>query len=103
MRIDLNVPYDEKDEAKRLGARWDLARKVWYIENKEILEPFLKWMPKHLREAHKPSQKQQFAAELKEIMEANPDLTPGQALRAFQNRRRKKPDPLKGVGEYIDL
>ncbi|WP_240533860.1 DUF5710 domain-containing protein [Aeromonas veronii] len=31
MRIDLQVPFDEKDEAKRCGARWDTASKVWYI------------------------------------------------------------------------
>ncbi|HBD4305845.1 TPA: DNA primase, partial [Escherichia coli] len=30
-RIDINVPYNEKDEAKRLGARWDATRKTWYI------------------------------------------------------------------------
>ena len=49
MRIDLNVPYKEKDEARRLGAKWDKARRVWYIENKEMLEPFLRWMPMHLK------------------------------------------------------
>lgn len=27
-RIDLNVPFAEKDEAKRLGARWDANRKM---------------------------------------------------------------------------
>lgn len=53
MRVDLNVPYKEKDQARRLGARWDQARKVWYVENKEKLEPFLRWMPSHLRKAHK--------------------------------------------------
>ncbi len=26
-RIYLNVPYEEKDEAKKLGARWDPGRK----------------------------------------------------------------------------
>lgn len=30
MRINLQVPYAEKDAAKRLGARWDMARKVWF-------------------------------------------------------------------------
>ena len=45
MRINLNCPYPEKDEAKRLGARWDNARKVWYLENVEDLTPFMRWMP----------------------------------------------------------
>ena len=30
-RIDLQVPFCEKDEARRLGARWDPAQKVWYV------------------------------------------------------------------------
>lgn len=29
-RIDLRVPYSEKDEAKALGARWDASVKKWY-------------------------------------------------------------------------
>lgn len=45
MRTNLQVPFAEKDEAKRLGARWDAARKVWYIENKEDMTPFARWMP----------------------------------------------------------
>jgi Domain of unknown function (DUF5710) len=49
MRVNLNVPYKEKDEANRLGAKWDLARKIWYVENVENLELFLKWIPEHLK------------------------------------------------------
>ena len=45
MKKDLRVPYAEKDEAKRLGARWDPARKVWYIENVADTTPFSRWMP----------------------------------------------------------
>lgn len=52
MRIDLKVRYEEKDQARRLGARWDRARKTWYIEDVERLEPFLRWMPAHLKRAH---------------------------------------------------
>jgi hypothetical protein len=29
-RIDLRVPYSEKDDAKALGARWDPSAKKWY-------------------------------------------------------------------------
>jgi hypothetical protein len=28
---DLNVPFHEKDDAKRLGARWDAIRKTWFL------------------------------------------------------------------------
>ncbi|WP_229632085.1 DUF5710 domain-containing protein [Pseudoduganella violaceinigra] len=39
----LNVPYAEKDEAKRLGARWDAARKKWYVPPGVSMEPFSRW------------------------------------------------------------
>jgi hypothetical protein len=52
MRVDLKVPYSQKDEAKRKGARWDAGRKVWYVENVEDLSPFLQWMPDHLLKPH---------------------------------------------------
>ena len=45
MRTNLQVPFAEKDDAKRLGARWDAARKVWYIENKADMSPFARWLP----------------------------------------------------------
>ena len=32
VRQYLNVPYREKDEAKRQGARWDPQAKKWYVE-----------------------------------------------------------------------
>jgi hypothetical protein len=45
MRFNLNVPYAEKDQAKQLGARWDAARKVWYIDGRDDLAPFARWAP----------------------------------------------------------
>ena len=45
MRVDLKVPFAEKDAAKKLGARWDAARKLWYVEGKTDLAPFAKWAP----------------------------------------------------------
>jgi hypothetical protein len=39
--IYLAVPFEEKDEVKKLGAKWDNNEKKWYIldnlKNKEIL------------------------------------------------------------------
>lgn len=40
MRTNLKVPFAEKDEAKKLGARWDAARKIWYVEDKLDMAPF---------------------------------------------------------------
>jgi hypothetical protein len=45
MRTNLLVPFAEKDAAKKLGARWDAARKVWYVEGVENLAAFSKWLP----------------------------------------------------------
>ena len=45
MRTNLKVPFAEKDEAKKLGARWDAARKIWYVEGKSDLSAFSRWAP----------------------------------------------------------
>lgn len=50
MRIDLKVPYSDKAQAKKLGARWDAAAKTWYVIDVVELWPLMKWMPKHLAE-----------------------------------------------------
>lgn len=44
MRINLSVPFSQKDAVKTLGARWDPARKIWYIVNVRDLTPFLPWI-----------------------------------------------------------
>lgn len=45
MRINLKTPFADKDAAKALGARWDGARKVWYITDVDDLTPFMRWIP----------------------------------------------------------
>lgn len=45
MRLNLKVPFAEKDQAKKLGARWDANRKLWYVEGREDLSPFSRWSP----------------------------------------------------------
>ena len=45
MRINLVTPFAEKDAAKALGARWDAAKKCWYIVDVADLTPFLRWIP----------------------------------------------------------
>ena len=37
IRIYLNVPYEEKEEAKKLGARWDQGNKKWYIPKDMVM------------------------------------------------------------------
>jgi len=43
-RINLNVPFAEKTEAKRLGAHWDKEKKTWYVPENLDRKPFEKWM-----------------------------------------------------------
>jgi len=45
MRINLVTPFAEKDAVKALGARWDPAKKVWYINDVADLTPFQRWIP----------------------------------------------------------
>ena len=45
-RIDLNVPYVEKEDAKALGARWDVDRKVWYAPPGTDLQLLGRWLPR---------------------------------------------------------
>jgi len=52
MRVNLNVPYSEKDEAKRLGAKWDYLERTWYVQDMENLCQFLRWIPEHLKKPH---------------------------------------------------
>ncbi|MGL4208739.1 MAG: DUF5710 domain-containing protein [Candidatus Adiutrix sp.] len=41
----LTVPYENKDEVKTLGAKWDKEAKLWYVPPNVELSPFLPWVP----------------------------------------------------------
>ena len=53
MRIDLNVPYTDRDAAKILNARWDAARKTWYVSDPEDLTQFVQWIDADYLRPHK--------------------------------------------------
>jgi serine/threonine protein kinase len=40
----IKVPIKEKDEAKSLGAKWDVANKLWYIPSGKEITNFSKWL-----------------------------------------------------------
>ena len=42
--INLKVPFNEKDQAKSLGARWNAEAKLWYVPQGVEAEPFEKWV-----------------------------------------------------------
>lgn len=49
-RLELNVPFHEKDEAKLLGAKWNPKEKIWYIdlcfEDLGTLNDCARWDPR---------------------------------------------------------
>jgi antirestriction protein ArdC/phage/plasmid primase-like uncharacterized protein len=44
-KIQIAVPYKEKEEAKALGAKWDRQQQSWYVPEGVDQAPFAKWMP----------------------------------------------------------
>jgi hypothetical protein len=49
----LEVPFAEKDDAKRLGARWDAAARKWYVPHGLDIKQFSRWWPDALRQEAK--------------------------------------------------
>ncbi|MFC1098375.1 zincin-like metallopeptidase domain-containing protein [Pasteurella multocida] len=43
-KIYLAVPFTDKDEAKKLGAKWDKVAKSWYVEG-NVPSELKKWLP----------------------------------------------------------
>ena len=50
-RTYLAVPYDERHEAKAMGARWDAAKKAWYVGPAVEPEKIAKWEIRHQQAA----------------------------------------------------
>jgi exodeoxyribonuclease VII large subunit len=46
--IHLKVPFLEKDLVKGLGARWDPAKKSWYVPTGLELSLFARWLPEDI-------------------------------------------------------
>lgn len=46
MAFILKVPFQDKEEVKKLGGRWSSERKVWTIpDHMEYIDDFKKWIP----------------------------------------------------------
>jgi hypothetical protein len=45
MRINLKTSFQDRHKVKALGAKWDIARGVWYIEDMPNLNLFKRWIP----------------------------------------------------------
>ena len=46
----INCPYDEKDLAKTLGAKWDVEAKKWYVPEGIKIETFRRWWPENTKQ-----------------------------------------------------
>lgn len=47
--VFLNVAFEEKDEAKALGARWNPTEKKWFVPVGKRIADFDRWLPANLR------------------------------------------------------
>lgn len=43
--MDLDIPYQDSDQVKALGARWDPESRTWWVSRRSDLRPFAKWLP----------------------------------------------------------
>lgn len=43
-RVDLRVPFEDKDLVKRLGGRWDADARVWYVPDGVDATHFGRWL-----------------------------------------------------------
>jgi putative DNA primase/helicase len=65
-RTYLAVPYDERQEAKAMGARWDPFKKAWYVGPGIEPEKIAKWQVRH-QEAATLDPRAEFAEVLRSI------------------------------------
>ena len=51
MKVDkfyINCPYDEKDLANALGAKWDKDERKWYVPKGVDKDKFKRWGPRKI-------------------------------------------------------
>ena len=58
-RVDLRVPFADRDEAKSHGARWDGDNKTWYAPGGTDLQGVTKWLPSNVTVAVAPDEKRE--------------------------------------------
>lgn len=72
-RLDLAVPYEQKDTVKSLGARWDPHKKVWFVPDGVDPTPFGRWFLRAVSAALPPSTSESVNAG-KRIVHLDPTL-----------------------------
>lgn len=51
-RVYLDVPIEEKDQAKALGARWEPEKRCWWIATSNYVDGITRWPPKRAGRIH---------------------------------------------------
>ena len=85
MKVILDCPYEQRNQAKALGARWDPAIKKWYVMDPPDLAPFASWLPGNVADFVK----QPSAG----VPNAAPRPARSAASRTPQQPRRQSPPP----------
>ena len=101
-RLYLYVPYREKEEAKKAGARWDVREKSWYIEGDVDKSKLSRWLPENHRLEQTPAMQPQeeFAEALRSlgcVVSGEHPIMDGQAHRIETTEDR----PGEKAGFYI--
>lgn len=78
--IELQVPFVEKEEAKRLGARWNAAAKRWYVPSGVDPGLFARWMPLSQGQGESSEQAEFFASFDNPIIENTTSTTNKEAV-----------------------
>lgn len=81
MRINLNCPYEDRHEARKLGAWWDKNQCTWYVVDPEDLTPFMRWIHGAKPCEQKPAKKRKTKVTTGKQYRAQPatDLPPWEA------------------------
>ena len=87
--INLKVPFNEKDQAKSLGARWNAEAKLWYVPQGVDAAPFEKWVTSAPNNAPNPAPAQTAA---KPVSQANTQLDDIDAINASLRDAYESPE-----------
>ena len=101
----LTVPYEQKDTAKRLGARWDPGAQRWYIPAGIDPAPFARWRDPRARRARRRRTPNEAPADevtradqrragqhRTEVRRQQPPASPSERCGSTTSRRREPPN-----------
>lgn len=74
VQLRIHVPFEQKDAAKALGARWLPAEKTWYVPHGIDVNLFSRWWSTDLKTAHKEPQPRDANASTKRARTSRPSV-----------------------------